>query len=138
MYFFCTFIGENRLTYLLILVCHISNTFFNNQRQRRKSLKSVLNFASPLASIWFVGLVPLCHRRSKNCSGGYLVGPKYFLMGIGSVFFFSWVFRASSFFLEGILWVKIFPRSTILWFSINSSKKQKETYDCGILTKCFK
>ena len=122
MYFFCTFIGENKLTYLLILVYHISNTFFNNQRQRRKSLKSVLNFAGLLASIWFRGsraTVLSCRRGSENCSGGYLLGPKYFLMGSGSLFFFSWVFRASKFFprgyfvgsrffLVGISWIQDF------------------------------
>ena len=94
-----------------------------------------------------VGLVPPCPRA--------FVGPKIFLVGITWVQnIFSWVFRGSQifsrgyfvgpkFFLVGIPWVQnfsswVFCESRILRFSINFSKKQKQTYDRGILTESFK
>ena len=105
-----------------------------------------------------VGLVPPCHRAfvgPKSFFCGYFVGSEYFLMGISWVWnSFSWVFRGFKIFsrgyfvgpkfsLVGILRVKdffswLFRGPKILWFSINFSKKQKETYDWGILSGSVK
>ena len=102
-----------------------------------------------------VGLVPSCLCGPKIFSRGYFMGPKYILVGISWVSsIFLWVFRGSKlffrrcfvcpkFFVRVISWVKnffswVFCRSKILWFSINFSNKQKETYGWGILTKRFK
>ena len=102
-----------------------------------------------------VGLVPSCLRGSEKFFCGYFVGSEYFLMGISWVSnSFSWVFRGFKIFSRGyfvgpkfspvgILRVKdffswLFPGPKILWFSINFSKKQKETYDWGILSGSVK
>ena len=52
---------------------------------------------------------------SKNFSGAYFVGPKFFLMGILWVLIvFSWVVRGSKFFLVGISWVQNLSRGYLL------------------------
>ena len=95
-------------------------------------------FRGSRAIVGLVGLVPPCHRA--------FVGPKIFFVGISWVsIFFSWVFRGSKsfsrgyfmgpkLFLVGISWVQnffswVFRESRMLRFSVNFSKKQKETYD---------
>ena len=114
-------------------------------------------FCGSCAIVSLVSTAPPCHRA--------FVGPKYFPVGISwvqNIFswdlvaqtffflgiswiqnFFLWDFVGQTFFLLGISWIQIFfswvfrgPK--ILWFSINFSKKQRETYDWGILTESFK
>ena len=72
---------------------------------------------------WVRNFFSWVFRDSEIFCCGHFEGPRFFPMGISWVQnFFSWVFRGSK----------------ILWISINFSKKQKETYDWGILTKSFK
>ena len=76
-----------------------------------------------LVPMWVLKFFLWVFRGSKIFSRGYFVGLKIFLVGI------PWVQNFS-------LWV--FCESRILRFSINFSKKQKQTYDRGILTESFK
>ena len=82
---------------------------------------------------WVLKFFSLVFRGSKIFSHGYFVDLKFFL----------WYFVGAKFFLVGISWVQnffswVFRESRILWFSINFSKKQKQTYDWGTLTNSFK
>ena len=80
-------------------------------------------FRGSCAIVGLVGLVPPCLRGSENFSRGYFRGFKIFSRGY---------FVGFTFFLMCISWVSIFfswvfRGSKILCFSVNFSKKQKET-----------
>ena len=87
------------------------------------SLPSSTNVLLEWPPSWVRNFFSGVFRGSKIFTRGYFVGLNFFLVGLSWVqSFFSWVFRGSK----------------ILWFSINFSKKRKETYDWRILTKSFK